>query len=317
MGNVVYLLGAGASANAIPVVNSMAGVIQEDIVEVKNWIHQPKMRAIADNINELVEVLEELQEACTNYFSIDTYAKMLFLTRPNDFEDFKKDLCFYFTLRQIIRRPDKRYDNFWASIIRRPSRLPENVKIISWNYDFQLEQSYINMSGTDNLFSARAYLDVHYPSERRDTPSFSVMKLNGSATVYERSTGGSHYLYQGGQNSDLFTSITQLWSAFKISKTKLGYKSDLKFAWETNPNLNILSDFLNGFDTLAIIGYSFPFFNREMDQAIFEAGKFKKIYIQDPYPEEIKERLEQLSSFIGVDFSLNKYTNQFVFPKEL
>lgn len=47
-------------------------------------------------------------------------------------------------------------------------------------------------------------------------------------------------------------------------------------------------------DVLIIIGYSFPFFNRKTDDEIFKDfvwGTDKRIYIQDPNAEEIREFL--------------------------
>jgi hypothetical protein len=76
-------------------------------------------------------------------------------------------------------------------------------------------------------------------------------------------------------------------------------------------------------EVLVIIGYSFPFFNREVDNALFmQMTSLKKIYIQDVNPQNIYETMQDFVDFkehgvqrIEVVFKRN--LEQFVFPKEL
>jgi hypothetical protein len=76
-------------------------------------------------------------------------------------------------------------------------------------------------------------------------------------------------------------------------------------------------------EVLVIIGYSFPFFNREVDNALFmQMTSLKNIYIQDVNPQNIYETMQDFVDFkehgvqrIEVVFKRN--LEQFVFPKEL
>ena len=87
-----------------------------------------------------------------------------------------------------------------------------------------------------------------------------------------------------------------------------------------------IEDCVKDAQIMVVIGYSFPFFNRPIDRLIFrKMDKLEKIYIQDLYPENVKQSLrsaltaEELTSrkmmsrieFIPVN------DNQFFLPPEL
>ncbi len=124
-------------------------------------------------------------------------------------------------------------------------------------------------------------------------------------------------------------------------------KPILTFAWETNSTDKQRLQSLNGLlkknleDTtiLVVIGYSFPFYNRRIDNEIFEVQKkrLKKIYFQDPnldgeflrkrynlrLPDETSgERLRpsQVARLLGtvpIDIESIKDCEQFFVPVEL
>lgn len=99
----------------------------------------------------------------------------------------------------------------------------------------------------------------------------------------------------------------------------------LSFAWE-----NINNDFFKQIKKkvedakiLIIIGYSFPYFNREIDrQIIGEMTQLEKVYIQDPNANEVKESFEAvLSEFqsinIKLKYVLKEGVKQFIIPNEM
>jgi hypothetical protein len=113
MARVTYFLGAGASADCLPVVNQMKDDLDRIKKEVKNRF--PHKKGFYVKIND---ALNRLQVACREHSSIDTYAKKLFFVNTNSFATLKIDLTYYLTLVQFLNDPDKRYDNFWASILK-------------------------------------------------------------------------------------------------------------------------------------------------------------------------------------------------------
>ena len=77
---------------------------------------------------------------------------------------------------------------------------------------------------------------------------------------------------------------------------------------------------------LVVIGYSFPYFNREVDRTIVQNMKnLEKVYIQDPYCEDVKESFEAVLSVeqLGkvengqIKIVPKKNTKQFVIPNEM
>jgi len=166
MATVGYLLGAGASAQCIPVVNGMSNDLRVIVGQLYGYFMQSGeygemfLPNGAIGVKKAGNALTKLSEICENHYSVDTYAKKLFLTNINAFEKLKLDLSLYFTLRQIITNSDKRYDNFFSSIITSENKLPSQIKIISWNYDFQLEKSYCQFNPQIDINMARALLGI-------------------------------------------------------------------------------------------------------------------------------------------------------------
>jgi len=90
-------------------------------------------------------------------------------------------------------------------------------------------------------------------------------------------------------------------------------------------------------EILVVIGYSFPIFNREIDNRLFKAmdDKLVKVYIQDMYPQKIESTMKNafevfqkepvlrtgyVDQYIEprkINFYLEDNLNQFVIPFEL
>ena len=96
----------------------------------------------------------------------------------------------------------------------------------------------------------------------------------------------------------------------------------LSFAWENEgSNYSVVQDSIEAVkdcEVLVVIGYSFPFFNREIDRQIFKGMlKLKKIYIQDPAPQRIGQRLSAVTNVDSKGFIYWEDTSQFGLPDEL
>lgn len=332
MAEVAYLLGAGASAECLPVVADM----KREIGELLSFI-KPINKAIKQGLDKIdrekftaessrcFEALQKLQRNCERHYSIDTYAKKLFLTNPDEFFEFKIELSLYFTLGQIWKS-DKRYDNFFASIMHQNCKLPPRVKVFSWNYDAQLELSYSNFSDNPSLSSSRLALSTTTPNDydpKKDYQDFFLtVKLNGTASF--RNNEEYQYLINDNekeQGTDFVTLYATYYKLFDKKNTRP--IPDLKFAWENehyNKMFEILAPAMSKIQVLVVIGYSFPFFNRDVDLALLQnLTKLRKIYIQDKFPASIKETMEEFYNFKkrNIEVILKENLNQFVFPKEL
>jgi hypothetical protein len=338
MAQVTYLLGAGASADCVPIVSEMANDIAQTISKLyklfnlkdrqTSWKVDPSFQFIV----KTEAVLDKLRLACETHYSIDTYAKKLYLIDKPAFQKLKFDLSFYLTLIQILNPIDKRYDNFWASLLDDTSNLPRKVKVISWNYDFQIEKSFQNLTNLSNLNTTSSFLRHCCPTSQFPNnmiqDEFCYIKLNGSAKIRiedERSNFLTEY------NGKQRTLIKDLADKYFLIKSEACF-SELQFAWEGNNKLmEHIKPLLSTIQVLVIIGYSFPFFNRSIDSELFKSmHNLRTIYIQDKNPDIVKETLDEI-----IDLKVFRYdpdneylsreinvickdkVNQFVFPKEL
>jgi hypothetical protein len=333
MAIVGYLLGAGASAECIPVVAGMANDLEKLRNELFSFFSEQQDHGGFDvppgKIPELeiLHMLESLAKICKTHYSIDTYAKKLYLTDPAAFRMLKLDLSIYFTLRQVLADPDKRYDNFFSSIINSDNKLPANIKIISWNYDFQLERSFCEFNPGINLDLSRDKLGITAPNRWSEISTiknkFRTLKLNGSARLSSKSVEGYLFSTLHMPKEDIVSEIINKYT--DTIRSKDSFECEIKFAWEGEHYDQLFESArldLENIDVLVVIGYSFPFFNREVDISLFRnMPNLKKIYIQDKYPEDIKETMSEI---IDTEFYsrvpsiiLKSNLNQFVFPKEL
>jgi hypothetical protein len=350
---VTYLLGAGASANCLPVVSKMAERIEaikvvfsdqtnKHISTYRNEMGQSYYKIVEDTIRNIISDLQMLIDKCKNYSSIDTYAKKVFLgtkkkiVEQEDYYRLKMALSVYFTLEQWYTPIDKRYDNFWASILNVEGDLPKNFNILSWNYDSQLELSYANFFGID---LKRAYDEISIKTfgnrNLNNSNGFNVFKLNGSARYSNKNNSGylvvNYIKFKKEEERDFLKSLIISYSTLNNAHILNDFDVktiDLFFAWEHFKYMSLdenyyedLQKSIKGTTTLAIIGYSFPFFNRNVDNIILNrtiGQTLNKIYIQDINPEEIEERLRSvLEPSLNPEIVLIRDKNQFIFPNEL
>lgn len=351
MAYVTYLLGAGASINAIPAVNGMAnGLIQTASTIINKFHEQPyvkngQMQQSGENAKaiQIRDELEWLSNICRTHYSVDTYAKKLFIKNgKNSLEllRLKNTLSLYFTVQQIINFPDIRYDNFWASILNTKSDFPDKIRIISWNYDSQLELSYKDFASSVNLNEAYENINAisFYDDLTRFSPhEFGVFKLNGSAKSYKVQSGSkatsfllNKFDWPNDENKaykdSFFDELYKLYEKLKINPMLTSNENQvtaISFAWEHDLRSDYylkLGEAIRNTDILVVIGYSFPFFNRKIDQKIINEymPHLEKVYFQAPEAdaENLKERFLTLSEKRPYTFIV-KDLNQFYFPNEL
>ena len=351
MANVTYLIGAGASAGkrgengyiieGLPCVNEISYCLWNitsliDLTPIPNdltWMDpQIGLASVADwesARQNLWRRLQSLRIHCEQNATIDTYAKKLVLKkRQDEFKELEQLLALFFIYLQLQNNPDTRYDTFLANILEPNLHFPQNIRVISWNYDCQFEIAY-------SEYDEKGELRVGSKNTRFNV-DYEIIKINGTAT-FDNQTSIATLRKEIWQKiwaikDDGHTSIQQqkdqTWVLYFIYLYQLyivGKKDNthLSFAFDSSePSENILNrvdKIISQTDALVIIGYTFPFFNREIDRQMLQNLKpDAKIYIQDKYPNRIKQNFKAVKADIPEEqIELKEETDQFFLPPEL
>ncbi|MGF7036984.1 hypothetical protein [Mucilaginibacter lappiensis] len=330
---VTYLFGAGASAQALPTIKGLPERIKvvRQFVE-NNYIFENDEVLTVNSLqfkkndakNYLLEGLDKLYTYSQNHSTVDTYAKKLHITsRSSEVNELCFFLALYFNIEQKIVGLDPRYDTFLVSILNSNSyKFPANVKFLTWNYDLQMEIAHEKINN-------RGSFDVSFDlfnTELRDFErnKFISLKINGSCNfkgkfdrVYPVVT---NILDPECKSDDLDFALSFGYSQVKLKNRFYDGNININFAWYSNHSNEAL-EFFNDTGVLVVIGYSFPFFNREVDRKIIRPmTNLKKIYIQDCNPEDIKSRfLSILPDWqkIGIEIIPVSNISEFFLPPEL
>nr|WP_294993150.1 hypothetical protein [uncultured Sediminibacterium sp.] len=204
---ITYLLGAGASANCLPIINELPAGIDQFIKFINNTVNSSLLSYSANfsekNAKKLITDLEWLKSQMNSHKTVDTLAKKFYLIKEKEAEliKLKKILIVYFMFEQLIHRvfiregqdkelPDKRYDSFIATIInnkRGNLSLAPNFKVVTWNYDIQFELAYKEYQPNYKFNEIQKQLQI-IPTQSYiegnsaiDISEFSIVKLNGVA----------------------------------------------------------------------------------------------------------------------------------------
>lgn len=310
--NVTYLIGAGASAQAIPTVRDFNTrfILFIDLLKDSDPTINDKVR----------EFYQAVKEDVPTHYSVDTYARKLLFQNDEKYIAFKTLLSFYFLfeqmkesenllklipvtdkeaiLKQISIKKDPRYDAFFAALIKKETeRLPVNLSIISWNYDLQFELSFAEFLGIPIELAFRRL--ATYPCPSSEVSSYvekaSFLKLNGIAGIYydHKSKGGRDSSYKlwidPKENKFDNTAISYCNTEINLnlSISQKVHESLLTFAWDKGNEVDQArkraKKIIEETNSLIIIGYSFPNYNRTTDKEIFSSitpAKLKNIYLQ-------------------------------------
>lgn len=318
MDRITYLLGAGASCNAIPLTLEIPFHL-----EVMEQYIARTLRNHSGYVAPYIKDIKELRIHLNEYNTIDGYARMLAQNKVNPenrlaLAKLKSILCGLFMFEQLKKRNpiwqfvvestdgrysqnnhsriartiDPRYKSFFAKVLN-GSRLDDRINIISWNYDIQLEIGIENNLGFkyDNLNdSCNIY---PHPTTKAKTGNYlfdssaaspQIVKLNGTAGIFF-SENSFHHIYLD-QNEFFEDRFDNLLEVHKEITRYQKYNPYLRFAWEqddlTKSALGYARSILKKTDILVVIGYSFPDFNRTIDYQIFQDNSIKEIFMQLP-----------------------------------
>ena len=117
--------------------------------------------------------------------------------------------------------------------------------------------------------------------------------------------------------------MMQLVFLFKLFISRQTDNTNLSFAFDdyepTEALYKQIDAIMEKTDVLVIIGYTFPFFNREIDRRILSCLRSQAgVYIQDKYPNRIKQNFKAVKSGIpDGHIELKEETNQFFLPPAL
>lgn len=351
MANVTYLIGAGASAGkrgengyiveGLPCVNEISNCLWNicsliDRTTIHNDLEwrdtQIGLASVEDwekARQNLWRSLSNLRIHCEQNATIDTYAKKLVLKKKqNEFKELEQLLALFFIYLQLQNYPDTRYDTFLANILISKLHFPQNIRVISWNYDSQFEIAY-------SEYDEQGELLVGSKNAKFDT-DYEIIKINGTATfdnqtsiaTLRKEIWGKIWAIKGEPNRSEQLQREQIWVLYFVYLYQLymvGKKDNthLSFAFDSSePSekiLNRVDKIIAQTDALVIIGYTFPFFNREIDRRMLQnLNPEAKVYIQDKYPNRIKQNFKAVKADIpDVHIELKEETDQFFLPPEL
>lgn len=273
-----------------------------------------------------IKDLKWLQEECASHATIDTFAKKLWLKK--EFKLYKKVECLlalYFIIEQIINKPDNRYDTFLANILTSQLTIPDEICIVTWNYDSQFEIAYKEY--LDDKLDKDLTTNLRLISRGDSIPPFfnsSIFKINGSATFREMRSLGA-FCGKGADQELTESILIELLNYYVIGLDKNNNSCKLSFAWEDDSEKNKqywlnLEGNTQDAVSLVVIGYTFPFFNRNIDRTLFDAMKnLRTIYIQDPNAENLIQNIRPVLSDYHSQTKIIPLTNvdQFYLPAEL
>lgn len=314
MSKITYLLGAGASCGSLPLANQLGNRMGEAFEHFRKDIeklygtpgmpypenYRPYPRG--KYAKNYLESLKWLAEYSQKHSTVDALARKLWIRQDNEaikmLHRLKSVISCYFLYEHSKSDSDQRYDNFFASVLERGKAgkpiFPGSISIITWNYDLLLEKSYYEFCANEETVWNHI------------TKNENILRLNGRADAVkpvmpsvkkysEWKNIDLIYKMVGSNNTkriiDLYDNLSQQSGAEKLM-------SQIYFAWEVNNIENKIQQICKETQYMVIIGYSFPFFNQDIDRVVLKHihSTLIKIYLQTNNDEGGKERLLNILS---------------------
>jgi hypothetical protein len=269
---IVYLFGAGASANAIPPYqsqnkDSLYDKLKE-FAELKNriphFVDKETFGQIAPIFNDATSIFNFLTD---NNLTFDEYARELFISDHQTFNKLKKLLtCLFYYIEvfghfddsgHIPPKTDFRYRKLLSHFLDQDSKFDSRVTLLTWNYDSQIIKTFKQLNLT--VYSGI----MNNPSDY----SIPYFPLNGSACVIRKGLNNHYFNCVGNEASNLSSLANELAFLFKDSTPSI------KFAFEKSDNnelLDAVKTQISGANKLIVIGYSFPSYNSFFDSQILK-----------------------------------------------
>ena len=295
---VSYLIGAGASQKAHPLAKTSnekinySTILYSFIKENREYF-QTRIKEYPQRVNILKEYLE-IAEKCIEFGTPDTYAKWLHENKKKDeYVKLKKLISTYFSSRdynpdnneKFVTKPEPRILPFLTSIMDN-GEIPENIKIISWNYDSQFEIAAKNVPvlDTDGISIKKEYLKGFsaYPNVTNSFPSY--MQFSHIPFLIHLNALAGFNLNTSGLIDECIAPFVEMVATENMPSLSYAWEKEDGLGVFTNKRIEIANQMAEGTEYLVIIGYSFPFFNRHIDKQLLTtmSPTLKKIYYQEP-----------------------------------
>jgi hypothetical protein len=340
---ITYLFGAGASAQALPTVTGIPQALENFINLIENdfegseevFVSSLDIKRNKAKIQILTD-LDWLKQASLNHSSIDTFAKKLYLTgKTRDLKRLKSTLDLYFTIEQLFKGIDFRYDLFYSTILRKKDNgdieLPTNVNCLTWNYDIQLELAATGFFQIQSPTEIEKKLNIvpFVNSRGIYQYDFAIVKLNGTASGRIRGDKFDRInidISQFGQRLTKNDKKEILDNCMREYVRSIEFDNNipsLMFAWEEEPLSAATREFAKSMvrltEILVVIGYSFPNFNRDIDKMLFTSmPNLKKVIVQSASTKSVDAICQKIKALYPNSYTIESYveTDDFFIPFE-
>lgn len=346
---ITYLFGAGASYPELPLALDNPGRHISGIPAALCKMAGKYEFAIRDGrcpkeieslVTHLITDFRNAAKLIRQYHNVESLAEHYYQTNRKNLQWFKQTLARYFMLEQFgidfIPKKNKhfpsirinnRYHRFVSTIMQQRKSIPDNIRMLSWNLDFQMElaafeyyRTTAGINGSPHLQDERVIgyypgPDIFATSTRQDT---HLLHLNGIAGMVSSNTGELIIMFMANQE-DINNTELMIKQIFLLTNQP---GQLITFPWETThlakKTMDTAKNIIEGTDILVVVGYSFPIYNRPTDKTLFETlckNDRLKIYYQDPVLD---------GSFLKTRFNLGSETtirhirnvNRFFIPLE-
>lgn len=305
---LTYLLGAGASFNAIPSVYHL----YDEIVRCSDFFDDIGMRGLGEEYNYLASAIEQ-------YGTPDTFARALWLSNSiEELNRLRKSISVFFSSyryavplmteytksefsktkkrvsKSLFGGIDSRYLEWLATICSKDSEsiFPIDFNVLTYNYDEQIENSLRHLMLEEK--HKRLLKRISWPAFSKSVDT-RIYHLNGVSGYYSANKKRVDILNHQLEDIDNYSKycneiLEEIQQALYIIDVvdidKFNFSDFIKFAWEVAASdvSKDIAAILRRTEHLVIIGYSFPNFNRGLDNILINSlGKrCRFITIVDP-----------------------------------
>ena len=339
--NITYLFGAGASCQALPVVNRISKELEHfsGILRSHTFNGQSEGTPNEQIKEELLQTLAEILVGIEDFGTIDGYARQLWLNKKfSQLIKFKAAISLYFTVRQLgppgifmvddrnfFQQIDRRYYPLLAKYMNQGNSgpvLPSNINVLTWNYDFQIELALMKIHNLEYASEVFDIVDIIPDLTHKNLLRGQILHLNGIAGAYNVESGMYSHIYNRHSKSAEFGDIIEkcIFVYQSAVRESISFQQTFAFAWENSAVSQLAitnaKQILSATDIFVIIGYSFPDYNRDVDRELINSmnlnASSKMVFYQDPGATEID--LVEMFDLLEFEPSYRTDCSKFLIP---
>ena len=333
--HITYLFGAGASYHAMPIYSEVLAELfyfGNGLIRLGKFndpgffaVHRLSLKLDANAHIALGERFIALYTQAKYYFSIDTYAKVLYHRRDPNLFELKHLVDLYFSLRTLRPNMIEVLTNF---AYEKALAEDEGMTFINSSQERLYKREVLGSrpkfsrkfrSRDDRYTLLLAALAREFKSEDGITLSFpenfSVVSWNYDAEleIALNPLTGTRKDVSIGSRAALSVHLNGFVSC--VAKPEADFDAwfdkfygsqdfNIKYAWDyqldDDAHWNGITprEIIDRTTHLVVVGYSFPAFNREVDRQILGAPHLEKVYIQD-LPTALPGITDRIKALLG------------------